>query len=94
MCRARRQPHRGDTALVCEEIGDFVQEIIVRVNTIATRGPSLLTIRQIKETLHPAIQELITLDLNLRKRLPSRRGKEGSQTTPEPAPQSQAPGSV
>lgn len=94
MCRARRQPHRGDTALVCEEIGDFVQEIIVRVNTIVTRGPSLLTIRQIKEALHPAIQELIKLDLNLRKRLPSRRGKEGSQTTPEPAPQSQAPGSV
>ena len=76
MCRARRQPHRGDTALVCEEIGDFIEEIAERVSALLKRKPSGLTIRQVSEALSPAIIRLMKLDLELKQRLPQKPIRE------------------
>lgn len=91
ICRASRREDGSDTALVCEEIGDFVGEIEERVEVLLNRRPSILTVRQLREALLPAISRLIVIDQRLQKRLPA---KDGSQTTPEPAPPSQAPGSA
>jgi len=95
ICRASRREDGADTALVCEEIGDFVGEIEQRVEVLLKRKPSILTVRQLKQALDPAICRLLQLDRSLREKLPKRLVNEDeSQTTPAPAPPSQAPGNV
>lgn len=95
ICRASRREDGSDTALVCEEIGDFVGEIEERVEVLLKRRPSILTVQQLAEALLPAISRLIVIDQRLQKRLPKRpKAEDGSQTTPEPAPPSQAPGNA
>lgn len=95
ICRASRREDGSDTALVCEEMGDFVNEIAERVNVLLKRMPSVLTMRQLREALFPAIVRLMQLDLELKNRLPPRhRDEVKSQTTPEPPPPSQAHGNA
>lgn len=72
ICLASRREDGSDTALVCEEIGDFVGEIEERVEVLLKRRPSILTVRQLREALLPAIGRLIVIDQRLQKRLPTK----------------------